>query len=277
MMTQTDATPDEGHFAFGENWADFAKSLDQAAIAEAEAGLLKLLDRSDLAGASFLDIGCGSGLHALAALKLGASPVLAIDVDPNSVATATSVLAHHAAGQAWTVRQQSILQAKPDMGRFDIVYSWGVLHHTGNLVLALRNATALVAPGGLFVCALYRRTLLDPFWTREKRWYAFASPQSQARMQAVYRGALRLGLLAAGRSFRAHEAGYKSRRGMSLNHDIHDWLGGHPYESISAGEVDRLLANLGFAPVRTFTRKTSIGLLGSGCDEYVFRRVSETA
>jgi 2-polyprenyl-6-hydroxyphenyl methylase/3-demethylubiquinone-9 3-methyltransferase len=158
MMTQTDATPDEGHFAFGENWADFAKSLDQAAIAEAEAGLLKLLDRSDLAGASFLDIGCGSGLHALAALRLGASPVLAIDVDPNSVATATSVLAHHAAGRAWTVRQQSILQAKPDMGVFDIVYSWGVLHHTGDLALALRNATALVAPGGLFVCALYRRT-----------------------------------------------------------------------------------------------------------------------
>ena len=276
-MTSEEATRDEGHFAFGENWADFARSIDQAAIAEAEAGLLKLLDRSDLAGASFLDIGCGSGLHALAALRLGASPVLAIDVDPQSVATATSVLAHHAGGQAWTVRRQSILQAEPDMALFDIVYSWGVLHHTGDLALALRNATALVAPGGLFVCALYRRTLLDPFWVREKRWYAFASPQSQARMHALYRGALRLGLLAAGRNLRAHEAGYKGRRGMSLDHDIHDWLGGHPYESISAEEVGRLLADLGFAPVRSFTRKTSIGLLGSGCDEYVFRRVSEPA
>ncbi len=134
-----------------------------------------------------------------------------------------------------------------------------------------------MAPGGLFVCALYRRTLLDPFWIREKRWYAFASPQAQARMHALYRGALRLGLLAAGRSFQAHEASYKSRRGMSLNHDLHDWLGGHPYESTSAEEVGRLLASLGFAPVRTFTRKTTIGLLGSGCDEYVFRRMSQTA
>jgi 2-polyprenyl-6-hydroxyphenyl methylase/3-demethylubiquinone-9 3-methyltransferase len=78
-------------------------------------------------------------------------------------------------------------------------------------------------------------------------------------MQALYRAALRLGLLAAGRSFRAHEAGYKSRRGMSLHHDIHDWLGGHPYESISAEEVNLLLASFGFAPVRSVTRKTSIG------------------
>ena len=200
--------------------------------------LLKLLDRSELAGASFLDIGCGSGLHALAALRLGASKVLAIDVDPEFVATATSVLASHAAGQAWTVRQQSILQAEPDMGLFDIVYSWGVLHHTGDLALALRNATALVAPGGLFVCALYRRTLLDPFWIREKRWYAFASPQAQARMQALYRGALRLGLLAAGRSFRAHEAGYRSRRGMSLQ-SRHARLARRPSLRIDLGRGSR--------------------------------------
>jgi 2-polyprenyl-6-hydroxyphenyl methylase/3-demethylubiquinone-9 3-methyltransferase len=146
--------------------------------------LLKLLDRGEIAGASLLDIGCGSGLHALAALRLGASKVLAVDVDPDSVATATSVLAHRAAEQAWTVRQQSILRTEPDMGLFDIVYSWGVLHHTGDLARALRNVTALVAPGGLFVCALYRRTLLDPFWIRES---AGTPPPRRSRRHACRR------------------------------------------------------------------------------------------
>ena len=98
-MTPTEPTRDESHFAFGENWADFAKGIDEAAIAEAEAGLLKLIDRNDMAGASFLDIGCGSGLHALAAIRLGAGRVVALDIDADAVATATSVLAHHAAGQ----------------------------------------------------------------------------------------------------------------------------------------------------------------------------------
>ncbi|MEX1060422.1 MAG: class I SAM-dependent methyltransferase [Methyloceanibacter sp.] len=274
-MTPTDPTRVESHFAFGENWADFAKGIDEAAIAEAESGLLRLVDRNDIAGASFLDIGCGSGLHALAAIRLGADRVVALDIDPDAVATATSVLARHAAGRPWTVRGQSVLETGPDMGPFGVVYSWGVLHHTGNLTLAIRNATALVAPRGLFVCALYRRTLLDPLWVMEKRWYASASPRAQARMQALYRGALRLGLLAAGRSYRAHELGYKSRRGMSLNHDIHDWLGGYPYQSISSEEVGQLLTSLGFEHVRSFTRKTALGLLGSGCDEYVFRRVTD--
>ena len=152
-MTPTEPSRDERPFAFGENWADFAKGIDEGAIAEAEAGLLKLIDKSDMAGASFLDIGCGSGLHALAAIRLGADRVVALDVDPDSVATANSVLSHHAAGQKWTVRRQSVLQAKPDMSSFDVVYSWGVLHHTGDLSLAMRNAAALVAPGGLFVFA----------------------------------------------------------------------------------------------------------------------------
>ncbi|MFX8620485.1 50S ribosomal protein L11 methyltransferase, partial [Acinetobacter baumannii] len=46
----------------------------------------------DFKGRSFLDIGCGSGLHALAAMRLGVARVVGVDIDPNSAATARHVL-----------------------------------------------------------------------------------------------------------------------------------------------------------------------------------------
>ena len=67
------------------------------------------------------------------------------------------------------------------MGSFDFVYSWGVLHHTGDMYRALRGAAGRVAPGGRFLFALYRRTPLCWLWKLEKRWYAGASPAAQAR------------------------------------------------------------------------------------------------
>jgi SAM-dependent methyltransferase len=163
--------------------------------------------------------------------------------------------------------------SKRELGQFDIVYSWGVLHHTGDLGKAMREAARHVAPKGIFVFALYRRTRLDSFWIAEKRWYSTASPTAQSCARALYRGALRLGLLATGRNYRTHRETYRSRRGMSLDHDIHDWLGGYPYESISAKEIETLMASLGFVPVKCIARKTGWGLLGSGCDEFVYRRV----
>jgi len=96
-----DLTRVESHFAFGENWADFARRLDERAVAHAEEGLTKLIEPRQLEGASFLDIGCGSGLHALAALRLGAGRVTGVDIDPASVAAARAVLTRFAEGGAW--------------------------------------------------------------------------------------------------------------------------------------------------------------------------------
>jgi hypothetical protein len=55
-------------------------------------------------------------------------------------------------------------------------------------------------------------------------------------------------------------------------HDLHDWLGGYPYESITPIQVAQELTNLGFAHVRSKIEPRSIGLFGSGCDEYVYAR-----
>ncbi len=277
-MTAENLTDVESHFAFGENWADFATSVDEATIREAEAGLERLVEKQFFAGRSFLDIGCGSGLHSLAAARFGASRLLAADIDPQSAATAKALLEKHAPGLPWAVDTRSVFDMDPaPLGEFDIVYSWGVLHHTGNLEGAMRNAAAMVVPDGLFIFALYRRTPLDWFWIREKRWYASASATAQRRAQSVYLGILRLGLLAAGRSYRAYEESYRGRRGMNLRTDIHDWLGGFPYEAISPREVDEMMTSMGFERVRYIGGKTRTGILGSGCDEFVYRRCKNNA
>lgn len=272
-MQDTATLNQDGRFAFGKNWSDYARGIGDEAIREAEAGLLRLLEREEIPGRSWLDIGCGSGVHAVAALNLGASSLTAMDYDADSVETARAVLETHAAGRAWTVRQGDVLKMTPGAdGRYDIVYSWGVLHHTGNLAEAMTRAAGLVAPGGLLAIALYRRTRLDRFWIAEKRWYASAPPRAQHIAQRIYLAALATGLTFTGRSYRRYRDAYRERRGMSLVHDVHDWLGGFPYEAISREEAREFFEARGLTLLRSNARPTGLGLLGSGCDEFVFRK-----
>jgi len=158
------------HFRFGENWAEFAQGIDPARIEQACGEMARLLGREDISGLRFLDIGSGSGLHALAALKLGAAQVIATDIDPDSVETTRKLLERFAVDGRWRAERRSVLEIRPeDYGRFDIVYSWGVLHHTGAMYDAIRAAAALVGESGRFCTALYGRTALCNFWRWEKR------------------------------------------------------------------------------------------------------------
>ena len=280
-----DLTLADSHFAFGENWASYAENITEAEILEAEKGLKNLLG-DNIDGLSFLDIGCGSGLHSLAALRMGAKDVLAIDIDEKSVATTETVLKRFFPNGQWRVENKSVFDICPDGGglqinggeAFDIVYSWGVLHHTGDMMRAIRIASSLVVDRGYFVFALYRRVWLDQFWKIEKRWYSRSDHLMQNRAMSIYRSIFRLGLRFTGRSFDDFIATYSSKRGMNFEHDIHDWLGGWPYESISPREVESFMKEQGFLPEQVFARNgliagREIGLLGSGCDEYVYRRV----
>jgi len=152
------------------------------------------------------------------------------------------------------------------------VYSWGVLHHTGALREAVAAASRLAAPGGLFAFALYHRTRMCGLWRMEKRWYAGAAPEAQRRARAAYIALLRLRFLLTGDDFASYVQTYQRQRGMDFEHNVHDWMGGYPYESISAPEVAALMQPLGFTRIWGMATPVTIGFFGSGCDEYLYRR-----
>jgi SAM-dependent methyltransferase len=261
----------DSHFAFGENWKAFVETLSEESIAEAVRSLARLFPADELRGRDFLDIGCGSGLSMLAALRLGARSVTGIDIDPNSVEAARVLLSRHAAANAWRADVASVFDYVPHReSTYDVVHSWGVLHHTGDMWPAVRKAAALVAPRGHLALALYRKTPLCGFWRVEKKIYSRSPKPVQAVIAAFYRGVYKLALMSTGRSPARYIRDYKSARGMSWMHDVHDWLGGYPYESVTPQEVYAVLAELGFGQVRAFEKSAAIqGLFGSHCDEFV--------
>lgn len=259
----------ESHFEFGKNWSDYAQKIDDEAISAAEEGVLSLLPKTAIEGARWLDIGSGSGLHSLAAARLGASDITAIDIDADSVATTQRVLADH--GVTARVMRKSVFEIE-DLGTYDVVYSWGVLHHTGDMWRAIDCASRRVAPGGWFALALYQKTPLCGAWTVEKAIYTKAGEPVRRLMRKAYILAYRLGLAVQRRSFSQHVESYSQKRGMSFEHDVHDWLGGYPYESVTPEAARAFMVERDFQPVLIGDLKPGLGIFGTGCAEFVFRR-----
>jgi 2-polyprenyl-6-hydroxyphenyl methylase/3-demethylubiquinone-9 3-methyltransferase len=265
----------DGHqrFGFGANWLEFSKQIDDSRIATAEAALRDMLGQA-FAGKSFLDIGCGSGLSSLAARRLDAR-VRSFDYDQNSVECTRRLRERYRPDDPdWQVEQGSILDQDfiARLGTFDIVYSWGVLHHTGNMRQAIANAASLVSPGGLFMIAIYHKTPFCWMWKIEKRWYVSASDRGQRLARALYRWADgAIFRLRAGRIYDRLSTYAARSRGMDYERDVHDWLGGYPYESTTSDKIRAAVDSHGFQLVREKIVSSS-GLLGTGNDEYVFHR-----
>lgn len=259
-------------FEFGKNWQSYAEGVDDEKIGEAVRRLQSLAEPLDFAGKTFLDIGCGSGLHSLAALRLGVVWVRALDLDEYSVGTTRAVLGRFCPQGPYSIEQKSVFDLKPESdGVFDVVYSWGVLHHTGAMNQAILSACSLVKPGGTLVLSLYGKTRWCGLWTRIKRWYVKADSQAKAKAERIYIRLFGAYLLLRGKRLSAHISNYAKKRGMDFYHDVRDWLGGYPYESISPQELYTLVLPQGFRLLKARVARRS-GLFGSGCDEYVFEK-----
>ena len=260
-------------FEFGRNWSNFLRVVDEEKIDRAVASLRRLLGVDSLAGATFLDIGSGSGLFSLAAHRLGAR-VRSFDYDAQSVACTVEVRRRFGTpGSDWTVERGSILDEAyvRSLGQFDVVYSWGVLHHTGEMWRAIENALSMVAPGGTFAIAIYNdQGVWSKRWARLKRFYC-SGPFGKAVMCSTYIPAVVMREFAADlfwmrNPFKRYTQ-YGSARGMTVFYDWFDWLGGYPFEVAKPEEIFQFGRSHGLV----MTNMTTCG--GSvGCNEFVFRR-----
>lgn len=257
-------------FEFGENWKRFLQVLDEGRIDLARSSLVKNLGTSDHQGKTFLDIGSGSGLFSLVAAQLGAK-VVSFDYDPQSVACTKELKRRYAPeNEDWEIHQGSALDPAflEGLGQFDIVYSWGVLHHTGELWRAVELAAQRVKPEGLFYIALYNdQGWRSRYWLRVKRAYN-KQPAMRGLLVAIH-APTQFGLRWAKRAVTG-KLGLE--RGMSLWHDMIDWLGGYPFEVATPRQVHAFCQKHGFSLVH---EKTVGGR--QGCNEFVFTKSRQPA
>lgn len=229
-------------FHFGRNWQRYLdRHLDADREYIAKESLRELV--GDVRAKTFLDIGCGSGLFSLSAFRAGAKEVVSFDVDPDSVAATLRLRDRAGAPEAWRVIQGSILDASflQTIRPADVVYSWGALHHTGDMYAAIGNAAACTNPGGILAIAIYNRISgrwMDSHrWWQVKRAYNRAPRVAQIFMQFAYSVYWNIASLSKGRNPVRYAREYRKARGMALWTDHVDWLGGYPYEFASASEI----------------------------------------
>ena len=249
-------------FKFGENWRNYIKNINDDRIKKAENSLKNMLHQENLNGKFFLDIGSGSGLFSLAARNLGAS-VLSFDFDETSVwCTKELKKKFYPEDNDWKITQGSILDKEflATLNKYDYVYSWGVLHHTGNMWEALNNVIKLVKFNGtLFISIYNKQQFATKYWTFVKRTYVrykFLRPIWFV-IHFLYPAFPSMVL-----RFLTNR---KDKRGMVWWNDLIDWIGGYPFETATPSEIFNFYKSKGFSLIGLNTVGGKLG-----CNEYVF-------
>jgi len=262
----------EVRFEFGKNWNKFLKVIDEMRIIEAENSLKQMLDIDNLESKSFLDIGCGSGLFSLAARRLGAK-VYSFDYDRQSVACTLKLKDRYFPNDFnWKIQQGSVLDNDylRSLGQFDIVYAWGVLHHTGAMWQAMENVCSLVKVGGRLFIAIYNdQGIRSKVWWRVKKFYCSGTINKILVTSFFIPCFIIKGIIVDFAKLKnpiKRYTEYKKSRGMSIVYDWFDWLGGFPYEFAKPQDI------INFYKLRGFVLQ-KIKIHGrSGNNEFVFER-----
>jgi len=253
-------------FQFGDNWSHFLPVIDESHITEAKARLTELL--GDIKGKTFLDIGSGSGIHSLAAIRLGASHVVSFDFDPKCVACTMEMKRRFAPEANWVIQQGSALDSEylNSLGKFNIVYSWGVLHHTGDMWAALDLIT-IPAKETIAICIYKDQGALSLVWRRLKKLYVEHPISRPAVVFAALATIWGPKLLLLPHRLIPDWKNWKKKRGMSPWHDVIDWAGGYPFEFATDSQLITFYLDRGLSlrVVRPFGRIIQM-------NEYVFAR-----
>lgn len=261
-----------GRFAFGRNWMQYVKTVGGRELGAAVESLRRILPDSDPKQLTFLDIGCGSGLFSAAAHSLNFRRIVSFDYDVHSVEATKTLRASFGDAEAWTVQQGSVLDASymGGLGLFDVVYSWGVLHHTGDMWTALERTMAAVAPGGRAFIALYNdQGWISDYWKFVKRSYIRSPAPLRAVIATGFYTYFGVGLFVADllrlRNPLRRHAG--DRRGMKFRYDVIDWVGGYPFEVARPQQIADFAVSRGFECECVFFAGRR-----HGCNEYLLRR-----
>ena len=259
-------------FKFGRNWRNYITNIAEDRVGLAEDSLKGLLDCDSLSGKTFVDVGCGSGIFSLAAIRLGAKKVVSIDYDQDSVDCAKYLNNKFGPFENWEILQGSILNKDfiQSLGKHDIVYSWGVLHHTGNMWTALDNASLLSGNSGSLVISIYNdQGLLSTFWTYVKYLYNKSPRLLQVilgNLFFVVWAVLMLVLDIVNRRPVGDRYRGVNARGMNAYYDAIDWIGGYPFEVAKPEDLVNFYKERGFNLVKLNRRP------GMGCNELVFSK-----
>jgi 2-polyprenyl-3-methyl-5-hydroxy-6-metoxy-1,4-benzoquinol methylase len=272
-MNSFEAQVSQGRrFEFGKNWRSFLSVLTDHRIKVAQNSLRDMLGVENLKGKRFLDIGSGSGLFSLAARNLGAS-VHSFDFDPSSVACAQELRARYRPGDPrWVIQHGSVLDEAflKALGSFDIVYSWGVLHHTGDMWTAIANAASLVRKDGTLMIAIYNDVGAQSLIYRKVKSAYCSGPLGRALVCGVFIPYFFFRTLVSCVVKKRNAFNFEGKRGMSVLHDWIDWLGGFPYEFASVRAIFLFLQDRGF----TLKNIKTTNSLGN--NQFVFARAQGT-
>jgi 2-polyprenyl-6-hydroxyphenyl methylase/3-demethylubiquinone-9 3-methyltransferase len=269
MSDSADEIRRGARYDFGANWRRYLRIVNDERIVAAERSIREKLGVEHLRGRSFLDIGSGSGIFSLAARRLGAR-VHSFDFDSGSVECTTELRKKYFKDDpSWTIAQASVLDSEymRSLGKFDVAYSWGVLHHTGDMWKALDHAARAVAENGFFFISIYNdQGSLSVQWRRVKKLYC-SGPLGRSVVTAAFVPYFILqGLAVDAYHMNNPLARYRERaRGMSAVVDWLDWLGGYPFEVARPEQIFDFCRARGFELRRLVTGS-------SGCNEFVFKK-----